>query len=105
MAWGPAYDDSGFVFTREDGSPLHPHTVAWHFERAVRDAGLPKIRMHDLRHSYASLALRAGVSPKIVSARLGHSTVAFTLDTCCHVAPSWDAEGAEQAAAAIFGTL
>jgi len=58
---GPAYDDQGLVVAKADGSPLHPKTLSWHFGSAVRRSGLPAIRLHDLRHSHATLALKAGV--------------------------------------------
>jgi hypothetical protein len=54
---------------------------------------LPRIRLHDLRHGWASLALAAGVNPKVVSERLGHATVAFPLDTYSHVAPGLQEDG------------
>jgi integrase len=58
---GPAFDDQGLVVAKADGSPLHPTTLSWHFGSAVRRSGLPAIRLHDLRHSHATLALKAGV--------------------------------------------
>jgi integrase len=71
--------------------------------RHVREAALPRIRLHDLRHSYATLALKAGVHPKIVSERLGHSTIAITLDLYSHVAQGLDADAAELIASRIYG--
>jgi integrase len=71
----------------------------------VRRAGLPKIRLHDLRHTYATVALGAGVHPKIVSERLGHATIAVTLDLYSHVTPAIDAEAAALVASEIFGRL
>jgi integrase len=65
---------------------------------------LPPIRLHDVRHSYATAALRAGVPVKVVSERLGHSSVAFTQQVYMHVIPGMDAEGA-RLAAAILGTM
>jgi integrase len=64
LAWGPAWIDSGLVFTREDGRPLHPREVTRAFSRHVLAAGVPIIRLHDLRHTHATLALAAGVHPK-----------------------------------------
>ena len=68
------------MLTREDGQPLHPDWFRRRFERRIHRAGLPKIRFHDLRHTHATLALQAGVHPKVISERLGHATVAMTLD-------------------------
>jgi len=65
-------------------------------------AGLPRIRLHDVRHSYASAALKAGISPKIISERLGHASVAFTLQTYTHLIPGMDRSAAEAAAALIL---
>jgi integrase len=76
------------VFTKEDGEPLHPQSVSRSFGRAVKEAKLPEIRLHDLRHTHATLALRAGIHPKVVSERLGHATIAITLDTYSHAIPA-----------------
>ena len=61
------------------------------------------IRFHDLRHTHATLALQAGVHPKVVSERLGHSSIAVTMDRYSHVMPSMEAEAAEKVAAVLFG--
>ncbi len=66
LQWGPAWVDSGKVFTREDGSVLHPATVTNRFQALAGAATLPPIRLHDLRHGAASLMLAAGVAPKVV---------------------------------------
>jgi integrase len=62
---------------------------AW-FLQHTRAAGLPRIRLHDVRHSYATAALAAGVRPKVISQRLGHATIAITMDTYSHVIPGLD---------------
>jgi len=84
-AWGPAWNDQRLVFTREDGRNLRPEYVTRHFQNLAANAGLPVIRLHDLRHTNASLALAAGVDLKVVSERLGHSTTAITADLYTHV--------------------
>jgi integrase len=104
LAWGAGWVDSALLFTREDGSGLHPDCVGDAFERAVKGSALPRIRLHDLRHTWATLALRAGVSPKIVSERLGHASVGFTLDTYAHAVPGWQAEAAATVAGLVFGS-
>jgi integrase len=101
LAWGPAYRDSGDVFCREDGVPYAPDYVTRAFREAVARAALPRIRLHDLRHTWASLALAAGVNPKVVSERLGHATVSFTLDTYSHVMPGLQEDAATRVAALI----
>ncbi|MCW2882517.1 MAG: integrase [Sphaerisporangium sp.] len=87
MAWGEAWQDSGRVFTREDGAALHPATVSDLFARLAYEAGLPPIRLHDLRHGAATLALAAGVDMKTVSAMLRHCSQAITSDTYTSVLP------------------
>jgi integrase len=67
----------------------------------VRDAGLPKIRLHDLRHTHATLALEAGIHPKVVQERLGHATIAITLDTYSHAIPAMQEDAAARIAALI----
>ena len=101
LAWGPAYEDHGLVFCRENGTPIWPRTFSRSFDNHVRDAGLPKIRLHDLRHTHATLALEAGIHPKVVQERLGHATIAITLDTYSHAIPAMQ----EDAAAKIAGLL
>jgi integrase len=102
MSWGQAYRDSGLVVTREDGTLVHPDRFTQMFDKHVKDAGLPRIRLHDLRHTHATLALAAGVHPKVVSERLGHATVAFTLDVYSHAVPALQEEAADRIAALIF---
>ena len=102
LAVGSAWVSHDLVFTRHDGEPLHPDFVSQSFERLVKSMGLPRIRLHDLRHTHASLALAAGIHPKVVSERLGHSTVSITLDTYSHVIPSLQSEVAEVVAAMVF---
>lgn len=101
LAWGAAWQDTGMVFTREDGSMIRPDTWSFWFQRHLRISGLPRIRFHDLRHTHASLALQAGVPAKVVSERLGHATVAFTLDVYSHTIPAMHEEAAELVAALL----
>jgi integrase len=82
---GPAFVDEGWVFCQPDGKPLHPTRFQRVFHRRTAAAGVPRIRLHDLRHTWATLALRAGVNPKIVQERIGHASVAITLDLYTHV--------------------
>jgi integrase len=89
------WTDSGLVFTGTDGQPLPPWAVSKLFRDLSKAALLPPIPLHGLRHSYATLALASGVNPRIVSGRLGHSTVALTLDVYSHVLPQADRQAAE----------
>jgi integrase len=103
LAVGPRWQESGLVFTWPDGRPIHPERFSRWFEQHARAAGLPKIRLHDVRHSYATAALSAGIPAKVVSERLGHATIAITMDTYSHVLPGLDAQAAGTAARLILG--
>jgi integrase len=102
LSWGADYTDSGLVITTEDGRPMHPETLSGLFIRQAKRAGLPPIRLHDLRHSVASILLAQGVHPKVVSELLGHATISLTLDTYSHVIPSLHSEAAGVMAAAVL---
>ena len=101
--WDTAWNDTGYVFVRAGGSELYPSAISKAFRDHAKVAALPKIPLHSLRHSYATLAISSGANPRIVSARLGHSTVALTLDIYSHVPPQADAEAANQIAAVLEG--
>ncbi len=104
LSFGADWPDHDLVFTAPDGEPVHPRRFsAYYFAQHVRAAGLPMIRFHDLRHTHATLALQAGVHPKVVSERLGHSSIAVTMDRYSHVMPAMEAEAAEKVAAVLFG--
>lgn len=96
--WGKAWQDTGRMFTTEDGSWIHPGWLTEHFERLVEASGLPPIRLHDLRHVAASLMLAANVDVKIVSETLGHSDSRITRDIYQSVMPKAAAEAAEATA-------
>jgi integrase len=89
--------DDDLVFSQSDGRPLLPDTVSHAWAKLAQRNGLKGIRLHDARHSHASLMLKQGIHPKIVQERLGHASIQVTLDTYSHVAP-----GLQQAAAARF---
>jgi integrase len=103
---GPVWDGRipDLVFTTPTGRPIDGRTLikTW-FRPLLAKAGLPPIRIHDLRHSYASIALTRGVHPKVVQEALGHSTIAVTLDLYSHVVPSLQREAAREMGAALFG--
>jgi integrase len=92
----------GLVFTKVDGTPIHPDIFTQTFERLVARLGLPRIRLHDLRHTHATLGLASGVPAKVMSDRLGHSTVAFTQDVYMHAIPRIEEAAAQQLADLIF---
>jgi integrase len=97
---GADYDDRDLVFARPDGTPTHPEVLSRTFDRVIARINLPRIRLHDVRHTHASLLLKAGVPVKVVSERLGHATASFTLDVY-----SWVLPGMQADAAAIFSRL
>jgi integrase len=79
LGLGAAQPDD-LVFSTIEGNPLHPGLFTDNFDRRVKAAGVPRIRFHDVRHTFATLALSAGIHPKVVQERLGHSSVGITLD-------------------------
>jgi len=96
----PEWLDENFVFCRYNGLPLEPANVTKSFHRTLEKAGLKRIRVHDLRHTAASLQLARGENPKVVQEMLGHSTIAVTMDIYSHVTPAL-----HQAAAAKMQAL
>lgn len=104
---GDGYDDHGLIFCRPDGRPYHPEAFSKTFDRRFRlpsFAALPRIRLHDLRHTWATLALVAGVDIRMVSERLGHSNILITSNTYQHVIKGIQAGAAQKVADLIFGT-
>ena len=103
LSWGSAWTDTGLVFAQEDGHAVHPQSLSQFFEKRTKAAGLPAIRLHDIRHSYATAALNAGIPAKVISERLGHSSIAITSDIYQHVLPEIDDQAAAKVAALILG--
>jgi integrase len=89
-----AITDTGWMFTRPNGEPIHPHSLSQTFERLARRAGVPVIRLHDLRHTHGTLLIAAGVPVKVVSERLGHANSTFTIETYQHVLPGMQTDAA-----------
>ena len=94
---GNVLKDYDLVFSRSDGSPIRPNTITRAWSDLAKQCGISASRLHDARHSHASIMLKAGVHPRIVQERLGHSTIAVTLDIYSHVSP-----GLQEAAAKRF---
>ena len=94
--------ETGLVFTQENGEALDPESVSRYWRQAVKKAVLPTIRLHDLRHTHATLALQAGIHPKVVSERLGHATISITLDTYSHAIQALQEEAAALIAGLVF---
>jgi integrase len=91
---GGRWQDRGFVFTSLVGTPLDPRNVTRKFKALLTAAKLPNIRLHDLRHSCATLRLAQGVSPRVVMETLGHSQISLTLNTYTHVLPALQRDAA-----------
>lgn len=94
LASGGRYQDTGLVFGRADGGWIQPDLFSQTFDRAVAKTNLPEVTLHDLRHTHATLLLKAGVPVKVVSERLGHSNPGFTMSVYQHVIPGMQAEAA-----------
>ena len=97
---GAAYQDNDLVFARPDGTPTNPDLFSQSFDRLLTRSDLPRIRLHDLRHTHATILLKAGVPVKVVSERLGHASPAFTISVYQHVIPGMQAD-----AATVFSDL
>ncbi len=103
LSLGPAYQDHSFIFATTVGTPIFPSNLRRAFRRMVEKAGVDALRFHDLRHTHASLLLARGVHPKVVSERLGHASIAITLDTYSHVLPSLQEEAVRDLDAWLAG--
>jgi integrase len=98
MLVGPDFSDGGLVFHHPDGSCVRPDAVSAQFVRRVGQYDLPRLTLHGLRHTWATLALEQGIHPRVVQERLGHSTIAITLGIYSHVSPTLHDEAAGQVA-------
>jgi integrase len=101
-AFGADYPRHGRITCHADGRLLHPETLTARFNALVDKAGVPQIRLHDVRHTYATLALDAGVDPKILADRLGHASMAYTLQIYTHRSTGKDRAAAEKIAGLLF---
>ena len=97
---GVPLKDDDLVFSTIEGEPLRPNTISRAWTTLASRAGVKVIRLHDARHTHASLMLKQGIHPKIVQERLGHASIQITLDTYSHVA-----QGLQEKAAAQFDKL
>ena len=97
------YNNQGFVFAADNGEPMNDKNILRrHFKPLLEQAGLPDIRLYDLRHTCATLLLSAGENPKVVSERLGHATITLTLDTYSHVLPDMQQGAADKLENMLF---
>jgi integrase len=102
---GVRLTDDYHVVIREDGEPIQPRSLSRAFRKFMRRHKLPKIRLHDLRHSHATHLLAAGVHPKIAQERLGHSSVGITLDLYSHVLPGMQEDAVAKVDAALQAAI
>lgn|GEM_PF-457832 len=102
QAFDGDYQSLGLLFCHPDGKAIHPDTITRRFNRLVDRAGVRKIRLHDVRHTYATLSLDAGVDPKIVSDRIGHANMAYTLAIYTHRSTGRDQDAAQKVAGLMF---
>ncbi|XVQ07249.1 site-specific integrase [Spirillospora sp. CA-255316] len=100
--YGEGYRDSGHVFTNLNGTPISPGRLTHLFQRLIAEHDVPPIRLHDLRHGAATLALAAGVELKVVQEMLGHSSIVLTADTYTSVLPKVAHTAAEKTSAHLL---
>lgn len=91
---GSRWQESGLVFTSSIGSPMSPGDLTKRLQRLLAEAGMPRLRFHNLRHGTASLLTAQGVHARTIMEILGHSTIAVTMNTYAHVAPALQREAA-----------
>jgi integrase len=94
--------DPGWVFATRNGTPVHPRNDYRSFREIIRQAGLRTIRLHDLRHTAASVLLAQGVPARVVMEILGHSQISVTLNTYAHVAPDIARNAADRIEGALW---
>lgn len=103
LSHGAAWPATGLVFTSTSGTPLEPRNVSREWDHLRREAGLPDLRLHDLRHSCATILVALGVHPRVVMETLRHSQIGITMDTYAHVKPLLQREAADALENALFG--
>jgi integrase len=102
-AFGDSYQNSGKLVCHPDGRPVHADTITDRFNRLVDRAGVKHIRLHDVRHTYATVSLDSGIDPKIVADRIGHANMAYTLTIYTHRSTGKDKRAAEAVAGVLLG--
>lgn len=100
---GDAWQDANLVFPAREGRPFNPEHFWREFVTRCDRYSVPRIALHDFRHTHATLALQEGIHPRIVQERLGHSTISITLDVYSHVLPTMREEAAAMIGAAVLG--
>ena len=102
---GIGWDESGLVCVKGVGEPINPDSLTSGFKNLIKKMNIPKVRFHDLRHTHATQLLKEGVHPKVAQERLGHATIAVTLDLYSHVMPGMQEDAAIRVDRAIKTAL
>ena len=102
LALADQWNDHDLVFTCANGGPIHPDNLDRDFHRLIKIAGVPRIRIHDVRHTFTTHALASGANVKAVSEAIGHADISTTLRTYAHVLPEQRREVAAKVSAAFF---
>ncbi|WP_105618650.1 site-specific integrase [Vallitalea okinawensis] len=105
LRFGEEYKDHDLVICKENGEPMNPNSFSQKFRRKLKREGLRHIRVHDLRHTNATLMLDAGISPKVAQERLGHASIATTMDIYSHVTSSLEQEAAKKLEESVFSKI
>jgi integrase len=105
MLAGSRWVEGGFVFTTRSGKPLEPSNMTKTFKALLKEANVPNIRFHDLRHTAATFLLAMGVDPRTIMETLGHSQISLTLNTYSHVLPSLKTDAAQRMNSILSGGL
>ena len=103
LAFGAVWEDHDLVFAAANGRPIYPDNLKRDVERLVQLAGVPRIRIHDQRHTHVTLAIVAGATIAAVSRRVGHARTSITMDIYAHVIPQQHLEVADKVGAVLFG--
>lgn len=101
LAAGSLWQDNGLLFPTGIGTPMDPRNLGLDYDRMIEKSKLPRIRLHDLRHTFATIGLGRGVHPKVMSDMLGHSKVSLTLDVYSHALPTFQTEASDKIAQAL----
>jgi integrase len=105
LSLGMGWDEQGLVCMKMGGAPINPNTLTSGFASFVTKMDIPKVRFHDLRHTHATQLLKEGVHPKVAQERLGHATIAVTLDLYSHVMPGMQEDAALRVDTALRAAL
>ena len=105
LSLGALWQDNDLVFATAVGTPINPNNLTRDYDRWVKRAGVPRIRIHDQRHTHVTLALAAGANIKAVSQRVGHAKTSITMDLYAHVLPEQHLDVSDRVGAALFGPV